>query len=268
MTDRALASLVWLALAAFWLLVLLAFSATGPGPETMPRTALPFAQQEDTTMLRTLLAVAAAGVLLVACGGGGSSVPIEQRTLQTFGDSTQWLAEPLLAQRLGAGRLIRSAVRSTRSGDLADGISDERAAELEVDAGVPVPAAARPPWPRQVAGDVVIINHGINDARPWAPVSIADYKANLRKLATAAGAIVVFETPNPSTYPGRDTAPYAQAMREVAAEAGLQVIDVHAAFVAQPLWQSMLEADGVHPNANGLQFIVDAVLLPQLRSVL
>lgn len=62
----------------------------------------------------------------------------------------------------------------------------------------------------------------------------------------------------------RDTTPYAQAMREVASELGLQVIDVHACFMRQANWQARLY-DGVHPTPEGLRYIVDVCVVPELH---
>ncbi len=191
----------------------------------------------------TLLALVAAVTIAMA----SSAVPARP-ALQLFGDSTQVQLYPLLRDRLGQV-VANNAVGETRS-DMLLGGTDGRNA----------------PWPGSVQGSVLLINHGMNDARPWAKVPVATYRVNLHRLASAP-AQVIFQTPNPSTYPGRDTAPYAQAMREVATELGLRFIDVHTCFMRQPNWQARLP-DGVHPDMLGRHWIVDECLIPGLQSVL
>lgn len=165
---------------------------------------------------------------------------------QLFGDSTQVQIFPVLHARIAS--LKNSARGETRSGMLVDGTDQ-----------------INQPWPGSVVGATVLINHGMNDARPWAKVPIAVYKANLRTLAKAP-ARVIFQTPNPSLAPGRDTAPYAQAMREVAAETGRALIDVHACFQRQPDWRERLY-DGVHPDDRAVRYIVGACIVPALREM-
>jgi lysophospholipase L1-like esterase len=98
------------------------------------------------------------------------------------------------------------------------------------------------------------------------PLTIDQYKANLRILAKAPGATAIFQTPNPSTLPGRDMAPYAQAMREVAAEFGLRVIDVFTCFQTQPNWVERIP-DGTHPDELGLRYIVNICAAPVIESL-
>jgi peptidoglycan/LPS O-acetylase OafA/YrhL len=164
--------------------------------------------------------------------------------LQLFGDSTQVMAHPLIQARFGKN-VINSARVETRSDMLLNGTD-----------------GANLPWPRSVRADFVLINHGMNDARPWAHVSIEEYKRNLRRFAEAP-AQVIFETPNPSTAPGRDTTDYAQAMREVGSELNIRVIDVHTCFMRQSDWRARLY-DGVHPDPKGLLYIVDQCVMPSL----
>jgi hypothetical protein len=185
-------------------------------------------------------------VLMLACSRS-DEVATAQSPLQFFGDSTQVQAFELLREHFPSATL--RAVGGTRSDMLLDGTD-----------------GLNRPWPASVAAPVVVINHGMNDARPWAKVPLDAYRANLRRLAKAP-ALVVFETPNPSTYPGRDTAPYAQAMREVAAEVGAPLIDVHACFQTLPDWRAALY-DQVHPNERGLRHIVDVCVAPRLRAIM
>ncbi len=195
----------------------------------------------------------AAGLLLVAlaagCGGGdSSSTPPAARTLQLFGDSTQHEAAPFYRRRLGA-RLVDSSVAGTRSGDLISGTtSDPR------------------PWPAPVVGDLVLVNHALNDSAVAAHVELEAYRANLRRLADAPG-LVLFETPNPVTDPIRNPAPYVQVMREVAAERGVRLVDVYGCLTARADWPTLIR-DGTHPSDAGYAYIVDTCVLPQLADLL
>lgn len=192
-------------------------------------------------MIRTAISC-----LLACLAIAGSTPPAP--SIQFFGDSTQVMATALLLDRLGS-RIEMRAVGGTRSGMLLLGID-----------------GMNTPWPGPVHAPRVVINHGMNDARPWARIPIAKYKANLRRLVREAPAEVILETPNPSTYPGRDTAPYAQAMREVAAELGVQLIDVFSCFQQLPDWQNEL-TDQVHPSEVGMLWIVDHCVVPQLHAI-
>ena len=197
--------------------------------------------------MKTILhfALACLCLVLAACGGGGSDTPPEARTLQLFGDSTQHEAADSYRTKYGAARVIDSSVAGTKSSD-----------------GVALLASVR--------GDVLLVNFGANDAvinDPTHLTPIETYKANLRLLA-AAPARVIFETPNPETSDLRDLAPYAQAMREVAAETGTRLIDVYACVLASPGWQGLLR-DGVHPSIPvGYDWIVTNCVAPALVGVL
>lgn len=66
---------------------------------------------------------------------------------------------------------------------------------------------------------------------------------------------------DPHAEPNRDfetTAAYATAALTVAGAEAIPVADVHAAFLAQADWKSLLD-DGLHPNARGNAVIADAV---------
>jgi lysophospholipase L1-like esterase len=111
-----------------------------------------------------------------------------------------------------------------------------------------------PPWPQQMQASparFVILNYGINDQ--WRH-DIATYRGCLRELvrvARAHGKDVVFETPNPT----RDSGPggldiYVQAMRDVAQEIGVPVIDQYAYLsrLLQGRSPLTLVPDGLHPS--------------------
>lgn len=218
-----------------------------------------------TPILPRLLVVAMLTTLF-GCGGGDAP-PDEQirpqvrftdpscsATLQLFGDSTldsELGASPYWIAKWGS-RVSNRAVGGTNSRELIAGTD-----------------GLNPPWPQAVSAKYVVVNHGLRDGYVVLPETFTpmdQYIANLRTLANAAGAEVIFQTPNPSTKAGRDMAPYAQAMRDVAAERGLRVIDVFACFQHQPNWQSRLP-DQTHPDADGLRYIVDTCVAPVIETL-
>jgi hypothetical protein len=112
-----------------------------------------------------------------------------------------------------------------------------------------------PAWDTQMSNSnaaIVIINHGINDE--WKDGGIDSYKsclASLAQKAKAHGKTVIFETPNPTrdSYPdGLDA--WADAMRGVAAQQGVAVIDQYAYLKSYLNGASPLTIcpDGLHPT--------------------
>ncbi|HVL75324.1 MAG TPA: SGNH/GDSL hydrolase family protein [Noviherbaspirillum sp.] len=111
-----------------------------------------------------------------------------------------------------------------------------------------------PPWPEQMRASkaqFVILNHAINDQ--WRH-DLEAYRACLRELARTArahGKQVIFETPNPtrdSGVGGLDT--YVAAMKEVALQEGLPVIDQYTFLNDKLRGRSPLlfAPDGLHPS--------------------
>lgn len=100
-----------------------------------------------------------------------------------------------------------------------------------------------PAWPYKPDADVIVVNHGINDAARTLP---AVYDLNLRIIASA-GVPVVFETPNPVPDMQQDTTGYAAIMRTVAFETNQTLADTFAYVMALPNWQSRIY-DGAHPD--------------------
>ena len=199
------------------------------------------------------LACAAA---LTACGGGGSEeTPAPEATkalprIQLFGDSTMYTAAPYWIERWGSH--IENRARSgTGSTALIHGTDKLNA-----------------PWPMSVSAPYYVVNHGLNDGYVGLKsfIGLDQYRENLRTLAKAPGATAIFMTPVPSTRPGRDMAPYANVMREVAAEHGLRVIDVYVCFQTQPEWKARIP-DMTHPDADGLRFIVNQCAAPVIESL-
>lgn len=201
----------------------------------------------------TLLWAILLPLLLAACGGGGGGAdPVcEAPRIQLFGDSTLRTAAPYWVERFGS-RIENRARDRTSTTELLTGTD-----------------GLNKPWPQSVNAPYYVVNFGLNDGwrRPgndWA--TVAQYRANLERLASAPGARAIFQTPNPSLLENRGMAPYARAMREVAAERGIPVIDVFACFKDQPNWEQRLP-DGTHPDEQGLRYIVDNCVAPVVEAL-
>lgn len=218
----------------------------------------------DTSMNRLILIVA---LICTACGGGGDAPPGTQETItagpclsanplrvQLFGDSTQagWdgatrdyapippatALQAELDARLGAGRAIVTsrAASGTTATELVAGLD-----------------GLNPPWPASVAADIVVVNHGINDATHHG--DMAAYQQALRAIA-ATDARVIFETPNVVRF--FDVGPWAEAMRGIAGETHTQVADTYAYTVdLEPLL-----GDWAHPTQALYLRIAGNVLAP------
>jgi lysophospholipase L1-like esterase len=108
-------------------------------------------------------------------------------------------------------------------------------------------------WPDDIQANIVVINHGLNDARLNVPLE--DYRNNLIALRQnlPSGKIVVWQTPTASLLV--NTSPYASAMTNVAAEFNDIVSDAHAILG----WTNRLP-DGVHPRQLGYAELVDLCL--------
>jgi lysophospholipase L1-like esterase len=131
------------------------------------------------------------------------------------------------------------AVAGSTASDLADGSDDLNA-----------------PWPRSVDANIVVVNHGVNDSARRVDLGI--YRAAIRKLSVAP-ARVIFQTPTMTL--SHDVAPYAQVMRDVAAEAGVAVADAFA-YTAGRRDLSALIPDATHPSRRLYSLIVANVLAP------
>lgn len=108
-------------------------------------------------------------------------------------------------------------------------------------------------WPDDIQANIVVINHGMNDAR--LRVSLNEYRNNLIALRQGlrSDQIIVWQTPTPSIYV--NTSPYASTMINVAVEFGDIVSPAHAI----PNWLSKLP-DGIHPRQLGYVELVDLCL--------
>jgi lysophospholipase L1-like esterase len=199
----------------------------------------------------SLLAFVAACTTAGACAQAPRPVRIE-----LFGDSTQWgydgrterqvphppaqVLQALMDARFGTGRVVvtERAVPGTTAGELLAG-KDGR----------------NRPWPQEVDADIVVVNHALNDANTHVP--LRRYAETLARLHAT-----VYETPNPVTV-AWNWAPYADAMRRVAADQHAPVADVARWMLARPRWQATL-VDGVHPDDATYGAIVREVLMPVL----
>ena len=210
---------------------------------------------------------------LAACGGGepppleplpplsplACSPTGERVAIQLFGDSTQagsvlggtaaktpavWLQADMDAL-FGAGAVTiedRSAP-STYLGQLLAGTDGKNA-----------------PWPQSATADIVVVNHGINDASRDLPLDV--YRSQLAGLIATSPARVILETPNPIR--ARAMVLYANAMRDEAAVRGVPVADTWA-------YVSSLDGGGVgyltdwaHPSEDLYGHIVRFALVPAL----
>lgn len=110
------------------------------------------------------------------------------------------------------------------------------------------------PWPDNIEANIVVINHGLNDAKNGIPVE--EYKKNLISLREGIRPeqIMIWQTPTINYY--WDTAPYAQAMREVAYAYDDLIADTHA---IKPNWLGEIP-DGVHPRQLGYVELIDLCL--------
>lgn len=116
-------------------------------------------------------------------------------------------------------------------------------------------------WPDNVQANIVIINHGLNDAK--ANVGIQDYKNNLIALrqGLANDQILVWQTPAETLTV--NTAPYANAMIEVAN----QFNDIVADTRKIRNWTNELP-DGEFPRQIGYSRLVDLVLSEKINSAI
>lgn len=110
------------------------------------------------------------------------------------------------------------------------------------------------PWPDGIEANIVIINHGLNDAKNGIPVE--EYKQNLISLREGLrpDQVMIWQTPTINYY--WDTTPYAEAMREVAFAYDDIVADTHK---IKPNWLGEVP-DGIHPRQLGYVELVDLCL--------
>jgi lysophospholipase L1-like esterase len=232
-------------------------------------------------------------VMLVAGLASTSMAVATPVTIVVFGDSTtaensefpvySRLLEKSLPERLHRPvKIVNAGVRGNTTADAAK--------RFEHDV-----LAVRP--------DLVVIQFGINDAtidvwkKPPATeprVSLADYLANLGRFISAIrsqGTAVILMTPNPLNWTPRlmelyghppydvkdpdslnfNLSKYAAAMRELATQTGVPLVEVRRAHETWPGGATEpLVADGMHPNQRGHELVArllaDAIVGRQLLS--
>lgn len=215
--------------------------------------------------MKSMMAALAVGIISTACGGGGSEPPTTSTqsapppcrqtvTVQVYGDSTQNQAwhDGYLQQILAA----RFGDRVTVIDQAASGTTSQ--ALLYGQDGV------NPPWPENVTGDVVVVNHGINDAARGTPLDT--FRATMLHFAAVPGAVL--ETPNPVNHPPIDDSPYAQATRSAAKAGRIPLADVQAYVMSLPNWRALMQPDGVHPSMELQQMIAENVMAPTLAPII
>lgn len=177
--------------------------------------------------------------------------------VQLFGDSTivgMYNSGALQAQmhaRYGAGIVINGrGVGGTDSTQLRGG-SDGR----------------NDPWPGSVDADIVVVEGGLNEVKPWraTPIGAAEFRGNFETFATAP-AQVVFLTPNSQLTWAKDSG-LPQVIRDVAREHGIPVADADAYVRTVPGWGAMVP-DGVHPSDALYALIARDVLMPTLQPLI
>lgn len=192
--------------------------------------------------------------LLGACGGGGDAqtTPAVQAatachvSILLNGDSTMWGYEP------GGGGARAAVYPELELRRLMDARFGAGVVTVRTGAASGTTSTDALTQPRDA--DIVLVNSGINDVAYGVPAET--YRANLRELA-AAGAVLV--TPLPVwQQPGYDG-----IMREVAAAAGVPLVDTRAYAESRTDWWQ-IATDGVHPSASGYVLLAGEVLAPAL----
>ena len=117
-------------------------------------------------------------------------------------------------------------------------------------------------WPDAIEANIVVINHGLNDAKFGIPV--LEYKNNLIALRQGlrADQKMIWQTPIFNYY--WNTEPYAIAMRQVAAIYGDLIAD---AYELNSVWVGSMP-DGIHPRQLGYLNIVDICLSPKVNAAI
>lgn len=198
-----------------------------------------------------ILAVSIAAIALYGCGGGGGDSGTSGAVLQPSGNSnlTPTSAPSSVVQNVeyyGDSTVYGYASGSTgtqvatpaptafaqnlpaasRYAVANEGVSGTTACQL-----LDGRDGKHPDWATQMVNSkakFVIINHAINDERTDIGENVASYSGCLTSLATGArkaGKIVIFETPNPTDQSGQGLENYVAAMKTVASNLAIPVID-------------------------------------------
>lgn len=178
--------------------------------------------------------------------------PSEPKIVEYYGDSTVW------GYRTNTGGQVdkpapvafaESLPNPSRYDVRNEGVSATTACDLLNGSD-----GRHPAWSTQMANskaDYVLVNHAINDQWRY---DVATYKSCLTGLAQGAkqhGKTMIFETPNPTRDSGSwGLDVYVNAMKEVAAQQNVPVIDQYAYLTDYLAGQSpyTICPDGLHPT--------------------
>ena len=195
--------------------------------------------------------------VLTACGGGGSSpepckpvaaiVEISGDSIAHGTGATDAAFTPPGLLKAAGFTVIDSALPGSTSADRISG---------DVIRGQ---GTRFQPLPQGIVGNVYLTEWGVNDALYG--LSVDSFKANIRRIAAIPGAVLM--TPTPMA--GGDDSAYAQAVRDVGKELGVQVIDVQAYVLNLPNWKVLL-VDGVHPSDALYRMIYANLVIPAVRA--
>lgn len=199
--------------------------------------------------------------IMTGCGGGGSAPPApcvpQAVVLQIEGDSIS-LGVGGTDPSTAPAALLKAAFPAATV--VATGLSGSTTSDRINGTVILGQGTAFQPFPAGVVGDIYLTEWGVNDARYAIPIET--YKANLRKIASVPGAVLMTPTPMDTTKAiAADDSSYAQAVRDVGKELGVPVIDVNAYVLSVPNWQLLL-VDGVHPSDALYRSIYGSVVVP------
>jgi len=189
-------------------------------------------------------------VLGIAMEGQAAGVVIEY-----YGDSTVWGYQSQSGERVAkpAPAVFGESLPDPRRFEVRnEGVNGSTACDLLNGAN-----GRHPPWREQMAKSkarYVFVNFAINDQWKHDVDSYAGCLRSLARVARSHGKQMVFETPNPTRDSGPDSLDvYVNAMRRVAAEEGLPVIDQYR-YLTELLNGQGVQAlcpDGLHPSERG-----------------
>lgn len=132
-------------------------------------------------------------------------------------------------------------------------------ADLQGTGPVPTPLATRLAQ-LSTPADIVITNSQINDqyVLRQTPDQYRSWLQQWVQAVRAAGAVPIFEEPNPICQPGFDipmTDAFVATMRLFASTQGITVLPIYDAFKLYPVWNlKLISSDCVHPNDAGHAF--------------